>query len=366
MGKFMHLQNILKFLIICGFNINAYNMVSNNPILFLPGIGGSKLVKSIPAESILAESISTELKTTKNIWPPTIFDITFNRNEWINDMKINYNENDFEPQIFSSKYNISTLEFGDKQSLNYIPSILSNFIKNPFEKILNRYKNIHPIPYDFRLVYSDLYLDTFYKKLTSYIESFNEPIIAITFSCGGILFHNFLCSKDIHWKNKHIKSVININVPFGGTVESLIHSNTDTILSKIINKDVIKSLGCSILIQPNEKIFADYSNIFKLDLIKKIRNKKKHLILNLFRSNNVNTKIIYSSIKKTPIDIKLINDKPTIIYGDGDGSVGLQSLLVPKMWNQKNINFIKIENYSHVEIFFSKELFDIIDAEIYQ
>ena len=39
------------------------------------------------------------------------------------------------------------------------------------------------MPYDFRLMHSESYLTNLYQELTSYIESFNEPIVAITHSC---------------------------------------------------------------------------------------------------------------------------------------------------------------------------------------
>jgi hypothetical protein len=346
----MLLQFILKFLFIYLFTqivIYGFVHINNKPILLFPGIGGSRLIKN----------------KISHVWPPSIYDILFKRNKWSNDIKINYNETNFEPFISSD---IRIVNFNNKETLQIIPPGISKFIKNPYDNLFNTFTNIHPMPYDFRLMHSESYLTNLYQELTSYIESFNEPIVAITHSCGGILFHNFLCQKNINWKNKYIKSVININVPFGGSLNSLIHCTMDTFTNLILTKEVIQSFGGIILIHPNNIIYDIDKNLDNkypnISLIKKIHNKNHHLISNLFKSNGVNTKIIYSTGKSTPIEIKLIKNEPKIIYGDGDGCVGLKSLLVPKIWNNKNIEFFDIENYEHTEILNSDELIKIISS----
>jgi hypothetical protein len=86
-------------------------------------------------------------------------------------------------------------------------------------------------------------------------------------------------------------------------------------------------------------------------------------------TNNATNKIITTILSN---DSKVIgNPKPSIISinnkniklinGPGDGVVPLPSLLFPKKWNQKNLEFYHLANYEHSSILFSKELLSILD-----
>jgi hypothetical protein len=101
-------------------------LINNNPILLFPGFGGSKLVKN-----------------NIDIWPPKIKYFLFNYKEWENDMILNEE--------------VKTLSFGDKKSLDLNSNILYLVRKNFYNNILSEYKDIFPIPYDFRLVHLENY-----------------------------------------------------------------------------------------------------------------------------------------------------------------------------------------------------------------
>lgn len=331
----------------------SVNCFDKTPILLFPGLGGSKLIK-------YNENNNNNNKI--DIWPPKLNYFLFKNKEWLTNMK---NHND----------DIKTLEFGNKQSLDLRSNLPYIIHKNVYDNIINSYNNIYPIPYDFRLIHINKYLDEFNKKLSAYIENLKTPVILLTHSCGGLVAHNFLHSKDIKWKQKHIKSVINVNVPFGGLLMALKESVIDSKYNKIVGKDIIQSLGGIIINMPNKDIFNsilkvdgkeinDYFKFFNIEHLKDAYDNTFNIRKHFFKSNNVKTEIIYTDNIDTSESIEINNNEVNIINTKGDGVVPLFSLLIPKKWNSNNIKFTSVRDHEHSDIFYSQHLKNIINEHL--
>jgi len=363
MKVFKSILYLESFLTIIFKPFSLAYIYNSNPILLFPGLGGSRLIKTGNSIQNINEKKQIE------IWPPTINYFMFNYKDWAKNIKIEYNEDNNKLTYDST---VQTLEFGNKKSLDLHTNLPYIFRKNFYDDIIDSYDKIYPIPYDFRLLHSEKYLIDFNNKLCSYIENLNEPVILLTHSCGGLISHNFLLSKDNDWKNKYIKCVINVNVPFGGLIVALEESVFESNHNKIIGKDIIQSIGGIIINQPNKQFFKsilkvdgkeidDYYSYFKLNKLKKLYDLSHRIRSNFVKSNNIKTHIIYTSNLDTPESIEFNNSKINIINGSGDGVVPLCSLLVPKIWNHSDIQFSNIDNYHHSDIFFSSNLKDIIN-----
>jgi len=320
--------------------LNILKLVISSPVLLFPGLGGSRLIKG-----------------NIDIWPPKFNYYLFKYDEW-------------KKTVIYDDYNVTTFDFGDKRSLDLHLNLPYLIRKNLFEDIMKN-DNTYPIPYDFRLIHNKSYLKNFYKKLEKYIESFNQPITCLTHSSGGLLLHYFLNDKSDEWKNKHIKNIINVNVPFGGVITSLKEIIKNTFHNIIISKDILISLGGLIINLPNLNVIKptliidgkennDYFTYFNLNKEKKLYLNNIEMIESFSKPNNVNTIIVYTTDNKTPSIISINNNKMKIIYGPGDGTVPLASLLYPKIWNQKNLKFYHLPNYEHSSVLFSKELLSLI------
>jgi len=325
--------NILNF-------FSSLIIIRSKPILLFPGLGGSRLVKG-----------------SIDIWPPRLNYYLFNKKEWKNNI------------IYDTE-NVTTLNFGDKNSLDLHSNLPYIIKKNLFEDIME-YDNTHPIPYDFRLIHNQDYINEFYKKLESYIENFNESINCLTHSSGGLLLHYFLYNKAEEWKKQHINSVINVNVPFAGVIVSLKELVKPSFYSKLISKDVLISLGSLIINLPNKNIIKpilivdgkeeDYFNYFQLENEKIIHTSNNEMIESFSKQTGVHTIIVYTSELDTPSIISIKKKKINIIKGPGDGTVPLASLLYPRKWKQENLEFYHLPNYEHSSVLFSKELLSIIN-----
>ena len=317
----------------------------------IPGLGSSILVKN-----------------NIDIWPPKLNYFLWNYKEWEQSIIVNNNDG----ELIYDKL-VKPLQFGDKKSLDFHTNIPYIIKKNFYDNILHEYSDIFPIPYDLRLLHSNDYRINFYQQLEKYIESFNKPSILLTHSTGGLLCHYFLLTKSIKWKNKYIKSIINVSVPFGGTIRSLNECILNTKINLIINKKIIKTIGGVIINFPNikytdkilivnNKIVDDYFSYFKLTDIKKLYDNNEDFINSFSKSNNIKTHIVYSSNIKTMESININNNKWIFNNGLGDGIVSLKSLLVPKYWNNKDITFTNIPNTDHSSILCSQKLIEIINS----
>ena len=336
------------FCVILLFYQNIVNSYKHQPILFIPGLGGSRLQKN---------GIS--------IWPPDIKWMLLNPEKY-RDMLLHDNE-------------LQTLQFGNKKSVDIYSNYMKLFIKtNPFEKIL-ALENLHAIPYDFRNI-DRQYILSFNAKLKSYIEEFDEPIKCVTHSSGGLIFHYFLHCQTSKWKKKYIKEVFNVNVPFTGTICSLKQVTQSTIYDFISNIFLF-SMGCVIMNFPDKKymnnpvlivnnIEKDYIEYFGLQKENEIYRQNEDIINTFSVTNGVKTTIIYSTTTEliTPTTIHINNnndlkkDSMTIIYGEGDGLIPLSSMLHPKIWSRSDLDIVHIKDILHTDVLCSDELISIISS----
>ncbi len=102
----------MLFYILSVFFIN--NSLGLTPILLIPGFGGSVLTLN-----------------NNKIYPPSLNQILFNRNEWLNQIYIDFN--DIENK-FNYNKNVKTLEFGNKKALDLDTNIPFFKKKNIYNK----------------------------------------------------------------------------------------------------------------------------------------------------------------------------------------------------------------------------------------
>ena len=64
----------------------------------------------------------------------------------------------------------------------------------------------------------------------------------------------FLSKKSDDWKQKYIKNIVNVNVPFGGVIVSLRELIQNTFYNRLIGRDVLSTLGGLLVNLPNKNI----------------------------------------------------------------------------------------------------------------
>jgi pimeloyl-ACP methyl ester carboxylesterase len=303
------------------------------PVLLFPGLGASKL-----------------LENTQQKYPPRMYDFLFKNQQW--------------KQEIMNNFHIDTPPLGDIHSLDlsFLPFLP---IRNIYKTIINE-PNIYPIPYDFRRIDQYDYITSLFGRIKTYIENMNQPVILLGHSTGGMVIHWFLHRQSPEWRRTWINSVVNINVPFGGTVLVLEHCLSNKHLTRFVGKNVIQSLGGSVWNMPITKYINhsvvidqgreidDYMSFFELHDVRKRWYSNKHVFDSFSEWTGVKTHIVYSStnpLEKTATTLLITNSKKEFqtLYGEGDGVVSLSSLLVPKMWNAPpdEVLFKHVPNSGH-------------------
>lgn len=323
--------------------------MSESPVLLFPGLGASRL-----------------LNGHQDIYPPSLHQYIFHTKKWQKEMTENQN--------------LTTFPFGDKRGLDLSVSLFSSN-RNVYHRMIQE-SDIHPIPYDFRLVDKPEYMDDLCNRIKTYIEKFKKPVILMCHSSGGLIAHWFLHKQPMTWRKQWIDSVVNINVPFGGTVMVLENCIREDIgVSRMVGKALFRSLGATVLNMPdtrylntsvlihNGKEIKDYLEFFELDDVRRSLKLNQDVMDSFKEWTGVETHIVYSTTDQasvTPMTINIVTNNEKKTYnddnnkwdiethmGDGDSVVSLESLIVPRVWKAPpdNVLFHHVPRSGHSTIF---------------
>lgn len=306
--------------------------VDNDIVLVIPGLGGSKLIDC-----------------NRTVWPPRIKDLLLHNKKWRYDIMNNTE--------------ISVREFGDINAFDLDSRI--PFFNNHLHKVVNDIDG-KTIPYDFRKLNNKAYLTDFYTRLNAYIEDMDYPIALLAHSTGGLLIHWFLYNKSAWWKEKYIKRVTYVSVPFGGTVRTLKNIINWSNLKDFVRLDILSSMGGYSINMPNNKCISpiltvdgvikdDYLNFLNMFDVKSMCDFNDDMIQSFSKSNGIKTYVVYGDESVTPTSISIIHGCMSIIYGDGDGIAPIESLRVPETWNQSNVETVVVHGAGHSSILTSFE-----------
>ena len=329
------LRNILPFSkLFRPFNLESTNLVSI-PVLLFPGMGASRLVSVVNGA---------------NIYPPPVADYLLQYSTW-------------KSRMMYDKTSLTTLPFGSPSALDLqsVSRVFKDY--NKYDGILKE-PTVYAMPYDFRRIDEEEYICTLFRDIKTYIESFQRPIAVVAHSTGGLIFHAFVHRQSPEWRAKWIQTVIYVNVPFAGVVTVLENCVfRDSRLICLVGSDVFQSLGATVINMPNPLYVPhilhadgewcdDYLSRLGLHDIQ-LRLRQSHIqsmIVSFAQPTGIDTHIVYSSMNRTVTGIRLDQHtgKYTRIYGDGDGVVSMDSLMVPKHWiPQTNVTFHPIPGMGH-------------------
>jgi hypothetical protein len=124
---------------------------------------------------------------------------------------------------------LTTLPLGDVDGIDVGTAISYLLTKNSFYKPLIRKiqtttkASVFALPYDFRLIFpgSD-YFTQWCQDVKHFLETHNERHILVCHSLGGLLIYRFLVTyTSAEWQRKYISRIYFLNVPFGGTPETV-------------------------------------------------------------------------------------------------------------------------------------------------
>lgn len=241
----------------------------------------------------------------------------------------------------------------------------------------------------------------FLNDLRSLIENAStsnggKPVILVSHSLGGLFVLQLLNRSPPSWRKKFIKHFVALSAPWGGAMdEVLTFASGNTLGVPLVDPLIVRgeqrSSESNLWLLPNPKVYGrqktlvitqnrSYSAQDMSDFLKDIgfpegvypyETRIVPLLENIEAPELPITCIIGTGVR-TPESLFYRNsdfdEQPEVLYGDGDGTVNMVSLLaLQTLWkNEKNqsLKVIKIGGVSHTSILKDEVALDAIIGEI--
>ncbi|KAL7586058.1 hypothetical protein Lser_V15G44603 [Lactuca serriola] len=304
-------------------------------------------------------------------------------------------------------------QFGSTQSLLYldpnlkhITSYMEPLVESLQELGYTDNKTMFGAPYDFRygLAAEGHPCDvgsTFLQNIKQLIEEASDsnggkPVILISHSLGGLFVLQLLNRNPPSWRKQYIKHFIALAAPWGGTVDEMLtfasgNSLGVPLVNPLLVRNEQRSSESNLWLLPRTKQFpqekplvvtknSTYSSFdisrFLEDIgfpegVQPYQKRVLPLVEKLAAPGIPVTCIIGSGVQ-TPESLHYgeegFDKQPEIVYGDGDGTVNMASLLalVDEWRDEENqrLKVIKVDGISHTNIIKDDESLDQIVKEI--
>lgn len=372
------------------------------PVVLIPGDLGNQLEAKLDKPSVVhyvcykkTEYFTLWLNLEQLV--PVIIDC------WIDNIRLIYNRT---THTSSSPpgVDIRAPGFGKTYALEYLdPSKRSvgmyffNIVQQLVEWGYTRDDDIKGAPYDWRRAPNEN--KDYFLQLQNMIEEMAEkacePVVLIAHSMGNMYTLYFLNQQPQAWKDKYIKAFISLGAPWAGVAKTLrVVTSGDNNRIPVISSLKIRSQQRSAVSTtwllpyahtwPNNKVLVqtpdfnytvmDYQRFFKdigFEDGWMMRQDTESLVSDL-TPPGVETHCLYGSGIPTPEGFQYSNKfpdvEPTVLTGDGDGTVNLVSALQCKRWVGKqkyNVTLKELPFNEHVAMLANLTTVDYIKKVLF-
>ncbi|KAK6982637.1 group XV phospholipase A2 [Biomphalaria glabrata] len=388
----LHICTVIVFsLTVCVSQIEA---APRYPVVLIPGDGGSQLVAKLNKTSAPHFICRKYTKDYESIWInleellPQVIDCFVDNMRLVYDKVTRTTSN-------SPGVDIRTVEFGGTSSVEWLdPSKPSHYLPflSYFYSIVNdltafgyiRGVSVRGAPFDFRKAPNEL--SDYYKDLKNMIEDTytknnNSKVVAIAHSMGNPVFLYFLNQQPQEWKDKYIQSMIALAGVWGGAVKPLrLMASGDSLgVSVVVPLKVRpeqRSMPSTAFLMPSDKFWkpsevlvrtesknytvADYKEFFSdLNFTDGYEMRKDtEMLIRDLQPPGVVVHCLHGTGVDTPETLvygkgQFPDTYPDVMYGDGDGTVNIRSLLGCLQWQNKQqppVHHVPIPNAEHMAI----------------
>lgn len=376
------------------------------PIILLPGIGGSILVRKDQVhKNILSKTM------INNRWINIYPYVPNHVREWKKDMGFNVARNE-EGQIIGLDYHGKNIDVYDLGGTNGIKDIVSEFLLLPkqhqtiLQNVFNfRYfqplceelysigyqdhSNLFGIPYDFRLVLDPAYRNQMFHTMKNIIEvaygQSHKRVVIVAHSLGAIMFKWFLGEfVSQAWVDQYVDTLLCVSPPFGGAMFALraviCGDYYVPMFHKVFKEELQKNSGI-IMCLPNRLAYGEDEVL--LEYNKGVVNvnsyndlAKDHISFQLYKQLyephlptitkhvSVQTHVVIACGTPTPkhyISHELEKYPHKVEYTTGDGVVDERSLhAVAKVFHEDDMKLLIIPDGDHTSILNDRRFFHML------
>lgn len=266
-------------------------------------------------------------------------------------------------------------------------------------------KTLFGAPYDFRYGlaaegHPSRVGSKFLEDLKALIEKASssnggKPVILLSHSLGGLFVLQLLNRTPLPWRRSFIKHFLAISAPWGGTVEEMLtfasgYSLGVPLVEPLLVREEQRSSESNLWLMPNPNLFGrekplvitPNDNYSAYDIAEFLNDigfsqgvypyKTRVLpLMDQLAAPGVPVTCVVGSGVRTPETLFYgesgFDEQPEIVYGDGDGTVNMVSLLgLEALWGglkSQMLKVIRINGASHTDILKNEEaLAEIVGA----
>ncbi|CAH0556856.1 unnamed protein product [Brassicogethes aeneus] len=376
---------------------------SLNPIILIPGDGGNQLEAKLNRTNAV-HYICEKVSDYFNIWlnlellVPLVIDC------WIDNIKLEYN-NVTRTTKSPDGVEIRVPGFGGTETVEWLdPSHASSgaYFKDIVNVLVNnghvRNKTIKGAPYDFRRAPNEN--QDYFVKLKKLIEETYEEngkaqVILLAHSMGSLMSLYFLNQQSQYWKDTYIKNMVTLAGVWGGSMKAVkVYAIGDDLGSYALRESVLRAeqisspslawlLPSKLYWKPDEVLVETEKKNFTVNDLKEffydisfpdgweMRKDTEPFQLN-FKPPGVEVHCLFGVNVNTVERLKYkprtwLDGYPTLVYGDGDGTVNRRSLEGCLHWRgyqKQKIHATPFDKVDHLQILRDANVLNYIAALI--
>ncbi|XVE95049.1 hypothetical protein REPUB_Repub02eG0063000 [Reevesia pubescens] len=416
----MHELGIKLAIVLIAMMLCICKAITNlHPLILVPGSGGNQLEARLTTDykplNLFCDRwypISKDKEGWFRLWfDPSVLLAPFTK--CFNQRMMLYYDPDLDDYRNAPGVETRVPEFGSTQSLLYLDPNLKHLTAymEPLVESLEEIgyvdgETLFGAPYDFRYGlaaegHPSHVGSKFLQDLKDLIEKASasnggKPVILLSHSLGGLYVLQLLNRNSPSWRQRFIKHFIALSAPWGGTVQEMLTFASGSsfgvpLVDPSLVREEQRSSESNLWLMPSPNLFGPakvlvitpneaYSAHDIPQFLKDIGFPEgvipyKSRILPLteaLTAPNVPVTCIIGTGVKTPETLfyekEGFNEQPEVVYGDGDGTANMLSLLaLESLWaNEKSqpLKVIRISGISHNSILEDNVAVDEILGEI--
>ncbi|XVE55728.1 hypothetical protein DITRI_Ditri03aG0181600 [Diplodiscus trichospermus] len=394
--------------------------ISNlHPLILVPGSGGNQLEARLTTDykplNLFCNRwypISKDKEGWFRLWfDPSVLLTPFTK--CFNQRMMLYYDRELDDYHNAPGVETRVPEFGSTESLLYLNPNLKQLTEymaplvEPLEGIgYVRGETLFGAPYDFRYGlaaegHPSHVGSKFLQDLKDLIEKASasnggKPVILLSHSLGGLYVLQLLNRNPPSWRQRFIKHFVALSAPWGGTVQEMLTFASGSsfgvpLVDPLLVRREQRSSESNLWLMPSPKLFGPgkvlvstpkqaYSAHDIPQFLSDIGFPEGVIpymsrilpLTEALTAPNVSVTCIIGTGVKTPETLFYgkagFDEQPEVVYGDGDGTVNLGSLLaLESLWADEKsqpLKVIKISGISHTSILEDNAALDEIVGEI--
>ncbi|CAH4012107.1 phospholipase A2 group XV-like [Pieris brassicae] len=389
------------------FCLFARKSLGLSPVILIPGDGGSQLEAVLNKSEVVHYICAKTSNEYFNIWLNLELLVPFVIDCWVDNTRLDY-DNVTRTTKNPPGVDIRVPGWGNPEPVEWLdPSHDSagayfNSIGDALVKIgYVRNQTLRGAPYDFRRAPNEN--GEFFVKLKSLVEeTYNmnnkSQVTLLVHSMGGSMALHFLRLQSQAWKDQYIRRLLSLSTPWGGAMKALkVFAIGDDLGSLMLRESTMRTeqITCPSLawLLPSPNFWKPTEVLVQTDKFNYTINDLQKLFTDMdvpnawemrkdtqqftqdFSAPGVEVHCVYgyniSTVEKLVYKPGTwLDGYPTLIMGDGDGTVNLRSLSACEHWakrrglttlnKNKPIKSVPLKQAEHLKILHDPRVLDYI------